>query len=418
MAGVRSGGGPLPGPGLSAEAAVAAYQRDRLGFLLHMARRYGPVTQLSPGTIMITGPAEVDAVFRRTDRDYLSDRDLRDRNVLHRPGSAELRAWLTIRRAGLAAMTHRMVGEHAAWLADRAEALVSAWLARGQLASPAAELEPLTSASIARFCFGTRDASGVPAAAQAMLDALFPVFASTFEFPSLLRAMLPREWRVRRRHAALHRELRRAVSATGEGGLVDVAARAGLGDSEMSRLLTSVHLAAHGVPAAALAWALVEVARNPRQQQSAADSVAGWDGTTPVPAPIGWIVDEALRLWPPSWLADRVTQSQVPCADWTIPAGSQIVLPLWVIHRLAPCYEMPDTFMSERWATVSPGPGEYVPFGRGPHWCLGARFSRAEMTTVLAVMLRRARFALHGEVRADARRTLTPVGFTLDVRPR
>jgi enediyne biosynthesis protein E7 len=101
-----------------------------------------------------------------------------------------------------------------------------------------------------------------------------------------------------------------------------------------------------------------------------------------------------------------------------MPARSRLLLPIWVIHRTAECYPEPESFDSRRWEALSPPPGAYVPYGAGPHRCLGARLAHAELTTVLAVLLSRARITLHGQARPDARRTLTPVGFELEVRRR
>jgi cytochrome P450 len=409
----------IPAVGLSRDAAAAAYDDDRLGFLLDMARRHGPAVQLWPGTILVTGPAEVDEILRRTYRDFNSDRNFRNRKIDLRMGSPELTDWLTARRAALAAMTPRMIADHMAWLAPRADAFTVAWLSRCRVSRVTPDLEALTAASITRFCFGTRDAAEVPAAAQRMLDALFPIFDSPFEYPGYIRALQPREWRVRRDLRGLHAVLRSVLARRGAGGLADVVTGAGLGETATTKVLTSVHLAAHGVPASALTWALIELARNPKEQAAAAAAAATWDGSGAAPDQIGWLVDETLRLWPPSWLSERVTDMPVSCGPWTMPAKSRLVMPSWVIHRTAGCFPDPERFVSARWAAgPPPPPGAYLPFGGGPRWCLGARFARAELTTFLTVLLRRARIAVHGDVRADARRTLTPVGFELEFRPR
>lgn len=417
-AGSARSGGCIPATGFSRAAAAAAYDDDRLGFLCETARRYGPVVQLWPGLILVTGAAEVDVVFRRTDRDFFQDRNFRLRKLDHQRGSAGLANWLKARRTALAAMTPGLLAAHAAWLAGQADTFADGWLRQGRIHRVTRDLEGLTAASIARFCFGSRQAAEVPTAAQATLDALFPIFASPFEFPTYLRVLQPRERRVRRRVRDLHAALRSGLASSGDGGLVDVVTRQELSEAATIRLLASLHLAGHGVPASALSWALVELARNPEEQEKAAAAATRWDGASAVPDEIRWVVDETLRLWPPSWLSDRATDGPVPCGPWTMPADSRILLPFWVIHRMADCYAEPMRFDSGRWAALSPPPGAYVPFGAGPHWCLGARFAHVELTTVLAVLLRRTRIALRGDVRPDARRTLTPVGFELELRPR
>ncbi len=398
-------------------AAVVAYNADRLGFLLRTARQLGPVVRLWSGLIMVTGTGEVNDVLRQTDRLFLNDRNFLLRKSVHRPGSPELADWLARRRAALAAMTPAMLAGHQTWLAGRAELLTDDLLRQRTTTDVTATLERLTSASIARFCFGSRNADGVPAAAQEMLDALFPIFASPFEFPGYLRLVQPREWRARRRLNMLRAQLHASLTGAGAGGLADVLGSRQLDEQSAVSLLVSIHLAAHGVPAAALSWALVELARNPDQQELAAAAALSWDGSGPIPAVLGWVVDETLRVWPPSWIADRVTEEEATCGSWRIPAGSRVLLPFWVIHRVAGC-NAPEMFDVRRWKDLTPPPGSYVPFGGGPRWCLGARFAHAEMTTILAVLLRRTQLSLRGQVRPDARRTLTPRGYELFVTPR
>ena len=408
----------IPTIGLGRDAAVAAFAQDKLGFLLHAARQYGPVVRLWPGVILVTGPAEVDIVVRRTNKDFLHDRDFVLRKADHRPGSAELATWMKSRRAAIAGMTPTLIAEHTDWLAERTEAFTTNWLRLGLIAGVPQHMQELTSASIARFSFGTRHTPDVPPAAEAMLDALMPIFASPFEFPAYMRALQPREWRLQHQRRVLESALRSAVRSDGQGGLSETIASQGLNEAAAIHLLMILHLAGHGVPAAVLSWALVELARNPEQQEAAAAAAARWSGTGPAPDEICWVVQETLRLWPPSWLIDRVTDGSAECGGWTIPARSKLILPLWAIHRLADCFPEPERFDTGRWAALSPPPGAYLPYSSGPKWCLGARFADAEITTILTILLRRIRVSLRGEVQPDARRTLTPTGFELLVEAR
>lgn len=399
-------------------ARVAARDADGLAFLLETARELGPLVQLHPGVVMATGPTEVSDILKNTDRVFRSDRDLLLRKSGHEPGSAGLARWTDARRACLAAMTPGMIAAHAAWLAGQAEALADQMLRRRAVPDLTRMLTTVTAASITRFCFGSRPADRVPAAVQGLLDALFPVYASAFEFPAYMRLLQPREWRVRARSRALGRELRSVLAGRGCGGATDVLRNQGMDDGAVVRLLTSLHLAGHAAPAAALSWALVELARNPHEQERAATAAAGWDGTGAAPNVLSHVIDETLRLWPSNWIADRWTSERASCGPWTIPARSRVLLPFWVVHRTAACYQEPERFDSRRWESLSPPPGSYTPFGAGPRWCPGARFARAGMAIVLAVLLRQARLQLRGTVLADARRTLEPTGFELLLIPR
>jgi cytochrome P450 len=399
------------------DAISVAFDTDRLGFLLHAARELGPVARLWPDTIMITGAAEVDAVFKQTNQTFLYGRNFRLQKSVQRPGSAGLTDWMRQRRAALAATTPALLSQHRTWLAGPAATFTTSLLHQHMVTNLIPGLEQLTSASISRFCLGTRNPGGVPPAAQALLEALFPLFATPFDFPAYMRRLQPREWRISRRYATLRAALHTTVASPGTGGVAEVLAHRGLDDDAAVTMLAFMHLAARGVPAAALTSALVELAKNPGQQELAAAAAAAWDGTTEPPPALGWAIDETLRLWPPTWMAERVTEVDTECGAWTIPAGSMIVLPFWVIHRVA-AGAAPPTFDLTRWQDYSPPPGSYAPYGGGPRWCMGARFAHVEMVTILAAVLRRARLTIRGQVHANARRTLTPEGYELILEPR
>jgi hypothetical protein len=52
----------IPTIGLGRDAAVAAFAQDKLGFLLHAARQYGPVVRLWPGVIPTPSPLGVSGL--------------------------------------------------------------------------------------------------------------------------------------------------------------------------------------------------------------------------------------------------------------------------------------------------------------------------------------------------------------------
>jgi hypothetical protein len=77
-----------------------------------------------------------------------------------------------------------------------------------------------------------------------------------------------------------------------------------------------------------------------------------------------------------------------------IAAGNRVLISPYVTHRIADLWPEPDRFDPYRWDPGRPGhrrPGrhEYLPFGGGPHRCLGAGFAVAEMTVLVEQLLRR-----------------------------
>ena len=78
-----------------------------------------------------------------------------------------------------------------------------------------------------------------------------------------------------------------------------------------------------------------------------------------------------------------------------IPKDSPILIPVYSIHRDPSIYPNPEKFDPERFspaAKQSRNPYTYMPFGHGPHNCIGMRFAQMEMKLVLARILKKYRF--------------------------
>ncbi len=410
----------LPEACLSKAKVAVAYDEDPLNFLLGNARTHGPVVQLCPGTVMVTGRSEAMSVLRATGTEFFLDRDFLNRELAPEQGSDPEKAWLAARRATVAEMTPERIRRHMEWFMPRAEAFTTDWLRQRMIGDLRPDLEHLTAASITVFCLGESAGERLPSSAQELLDALFPIFASPFRLPKIIRRFQPSELRVKRALHDFHAVLRSELTKPSDNLSLAASLRTSCPDDALVAVLRSLLLAAHDVPASALAWAVSELAGSGKAQDDLADAASRWDGTGAPPPLIGRFVDETLRLWPPTWGLSRIAGEQATCGPYQVPAGSTIIVPLWVLHRVCPSYadRDPERFDPDRWLAMTPRPGEYLPFSGGPRWCPGERLARAELAAVVAVLARRTRLSLRGEVRPDTRRTLTPRGFALEVIPR
>jgi cytochrome P450 len=87
-------------------------------------------------------------------------------------------------------------------------------------------------------------------------------------------------------------------------------------------------------------------------------------------------------------------------AGLPVPAGTDVLVSTWLLHRQRDIWTEPDAFRPERFhgenATAIPRDA-YLPFGLGPRVCIGARFAMMEMVIVLACLLRKVRFDYAGE---------------------
>lgn len=114
------------------------------------------------------------------------------------------------------------------------------------------------------------------------------------------------------------------------------------------------------------------------------------------------IVKEAMRLYPPAWaLGSRQASEATTIGDYTIPQGGLIFIAPYVVHRQPQYFPDPEQFDPERFhpereKTVPRY--AYIPFGGGPHVCIGNSFAMMEAHLLLVTIAQRFRLALRQEV--------------------
>jgi cytochrome P450 len=126
------------------------------------------------------------------------------------------------------------------------------------------------------------------------------------------------------------------------------------------------------------------------------------------------VIKESMRLYPPAWAVARQVIKDFELSGYRIPAGANVVMSQWVMHRDSRFFSNPEKFDPNRWTTEQSQKlpkFAYFPFGGGPRQCVGASFAMMEAILLLATIARR--FKLH----PVAGHSVTPLAsFTL--RPR
>ena len=103
------------------------------------------------------------------------------------------------------------------------------------------------------------------------------------------------------------------------------------------------------------------------------------------------VVEEAMRLYPPTPSIAREAIGPDRLSGQDIPPGTIVAVVPWVVHRHRLLWQEPDLFDPSRFL---PGAREqidrhaYLPFGAGPHTCIGMHFALQEIVIVLATILR------------------------------
>lgn len=106
------------------------------------------------------------------------------------------------------------------------------------------------------------------------------------------------------------------------------------------------------------------------------------------------VIRETLRLYPPVRLIDRSPTSDTRIDGARLRAGTNVIVSPLVTHREPGLYERPSHFLPERWLSATPGElpkGAYLPFGAGPHVCIGQPLALAIVWLGLASIVPRWR---------------------------
>lgn len=199
-------------------------------------------------------------------------------------------------------------------------------------------------------------------------------------------------------------------AATGEGFTRD----------ELIDQLGVFFLAGHETTASALTWAVYILASRPDILSGLRAEVAAVAGDGPISfeqtrrMPYARaIFREALRLYPPITFMPRVALKPTTIGGYRLRRGALVMIAPWTLHRHKSYWRDPDRFDPDRFLPEGESaqtPGAFIPFGAGPHTCVGAGFATAESILVLACLARRFEFDVSEArgVRPVARLTTRP----------
>ncbi|GJM90329.1 hypothetical protein PR202_ga06596 [Eleusine coracana subsp. coracana] len=207
-------------------------------------------------------------------------------------------------------------------------------------------------------------------------------------------------------------------------------------DRQLRDDLMTMLIAGHETTAAVLTWSIYLLAQNPtkmRKAQAEVDSILSSGAVTVESLKkmeyIKSIIVESLRLYPqpPLLIRRSLRPDKLPGGyngakeGYEIPAGTDIFVSIYNLHRSPYFWDRPNEFEPERfsvpkkdedvegWAGFDPGrspgamyPNEiiadfaFLPFGGGPRKCVGDQFALLESTVALALMLQKFDVELRG----------------------
>ena len=188
--------------------------------------------------------------------------------------------------------------------------------------------------------------------------------------------------------------------------LMDARYSDGQGMSDELVLSESMQLlvAGHETSSNALSWLLYLLSSRPdcvdRVRQEF-DSVLGEKPLSYSDVPkfefTSQVILEALRLYPPFWIVDRMALADDRAGDLAIPRGSTVVVFIYGVHHSPQYWENPESFDQERFTKVREKlrtPFTHLPFGAGPRGCIGGNYAMLQILMILSVLLRKYDFRL------------------------
>lgn len=165
--------------------------------------------------------------------------------------------------------------------------------------------------------------------------------------------------------------------------------------------LVTLLLAGHDTTASTLSWAFWLLDQHPDVWQNVHDEAVSVLGDrTPTLEDLyqlkytSQVIQEVMRLYPAVWLLPRMAKEEDTIGGWHVPAGADVVLCPYTMHRHPEFWENPDRFDPTRF---EPGRSAgrpryaYIPFGAGPRVCVGSTLGLMEATIVIATIAREVR---------------------------
>ncbi len=166
--------------------------------------------------------------------------------------------------------------------------------------------------------------------------------------------------------------------------------------------LVTILLAGHETTASTLTWTWYLLSSHPSVAEAVHDEAVSVLGDrTPTHEDLvrlrftGMVIQEAMRLYPPVWALTRKSLRPDVVGGYRVPAGADIMISPYTLHRHPAFWDAPGSFRPERFATpaaVTTHRYAYIPFGAGPRVCVGSHLGIMEATLVAAMVAREFRF--------------------------
>jgi len=422
------------------------FTHDLLGAIRAWRAEYGPTFALrftEGSVIFVTEPQDLQTVLVEQADSFGKSLEYTDPGwgVRRFLGNGLLISdgafWRRQRRLAAPAFHARRIEAYAGQMTAHGATMLAGW-GDGARVDVSAAFSDVTFRIVAQALFGAsvdEDGGGIrpgdAARVHHAVDIMQRYFADRPVFPPWVPT--PMELRARRARRDLDDVVYRLIAArrrqnadTGDLLSMLLAARDDEGqpmsDVQLRDEVVTLLLAGHETTANTLNWTMALLAQHPgieARLHAEVDAVLDHGRRAPTLADLanlpytGRVIEEALRLYPAAFIIGRAAKEPVALSFGVIPAGTQLSLPIYLVHRDPRWFDDPDRFEPDRWLPErhKAAPKQtYLPFGGGPRICIGNSFASMEARLLLSQIASRVRLRLLPETRLVARTglTLTP----------
>lgn len=112
---------------------------------------------------------------------------------------------------------------------------------------------------------------------------------------------------------------------------------------------------------------------------------------------LGRVLDECLRMYPPSWITDRIAVEDDTIKGFHIPKGARVIPFIYGLHHSEKLWPDHDKFDPDRFTKAHRKERHnfaHMPFGAGPRQCIGRNMATMEMKMIILKLIDRYDFDL------------------------
>ncbi|XP_058453665.1 cytochrome P450 4C1-like [Malaya genurostris] len=174
-----------------------------------------------------------------------------------------------------------------------------------------------------------------------------------------------------------------------------------LDDLEIREEVDTFMFEGHDTTTSGISFTIYELARNQHVQDRIYEEIVSILGKNYREAELTYqvlqdfkylemAIKEALRLYPSVPFIGRHLTEDTELDGITLPAGVEILVAIYMIHRNPEVFPDPERYDPERFsedAESKRGPYDYIPFSAGARNCIGQRFAMLEMKVAIIKLI-------------------------------